>query len=112
MSSAGSRSGDAELRMISTEILQVGCEISGPPAGGPVILLHGWPDDVRTWDRSLASLHAAGRRTIVPYLRGFGPTRFLKGKMSRSGQISALGHDVLDLADALKLEGFAVIGHD
>jgi pimeloyl-ACP methyl ester carboxylesterase len=112
MSSVGHDSADVELRVISTEILDIGCEISGPAAGAPVILLHGWPDDVRTWDRILVPLHAAGRRAFVPYLRGFGPTRFRKPETPRSGQLSALGRDLLDLADALELESFVVIGHD
>ena len=97
---------------IETATLAFGCEISGPQEGRPVILLHGWPDDVRTWDRITPALHAAGLRTVVPYLRGFGSTRFHSAKIMRSGQLSALGQDLLDLADALGLDSFAVVGHD
>ena len=68
-------SGSAELVLYQTERLSIACEVSGPANGSPVFLMHGWPDDVRTWDRILPSLHAAGYRTIAPYLRGFGPTR-------------------------------------
>lgn len=100
------------LQQIETPSLSIACEISGPADGSPVILLHGWPDDVRTWDAMLPGLHAAGWRCIVPYLRGFGPTRFRSEAIPRSGQLSALGQDVLDLADALALQRFAVIGHD
>jgi len=95
-----------------TSALSIACEISGPENGLPVILLHGWPDDARTWDRVLSALHTAGRRTYVPYLRGVGPTRFRDPSTARSGQLSALGQDVIDLADAIGLEHFAVVGHD
>jgi pimeloyl-ACP methyl ester carboxylesterase len=101
-----------ETRQILTPTLSIACEVSGPRSGGPAILLDGWPDDVRTWDRVLPSLHAAGYRTIVPYQRGFGPTRFRSAETFRSGQLSALGADVLELADGLELPSFAVIGHD
>jgi pimeloyl-ACP methyl ester carboxylesterase len=92
--------------------LSVCCELSGPPDGYPCVLLHGWPDDVRTWDRILPALHAANLRIIVPYLRGFGPTRFRDSAAMRNGQLSALAQDLLDLAEALDLKRFAVVGHD
>lgn len=97
---------------VETPSLSISCELSGPPDGHPCVLLHGWPDDARTWDRILPALHAANLRTIVPYLRGFGPTRFRNPNTVRNGQLSALGKDVLELADALDLRRFAVIGHD
>jgi len=97
---------------VRTDVLKILCEVSGPGNGRSVILLHGWPDDPRTWDRVLPQLHSAGWQTIVPYLRGFGGTRFLHDSTRRSGQLSALGQDVVDLAKAMKLESFAVIGHD
>lgn len=97
---------------VQTDKLEIACEVSGPQNGRSVILLHGWPDDVRTWDRLLPALHREGWRTIVPYLRGFGGTRFSDSSCARSGQLSALGQDVIDLANAMKLEKFAVIGHD
>jgi pimeloyl-ACP methyl ester carboxylesterase len=112
MSNADNDRQGAELRTVTTQLLDIGCELSGPETGAPVILLHGWPDDVRTWDRILPRLHAAGHRTIVPYLRGFGLTRFRNAGTFRSGQLSALGRDVLDLADGLGIETFAVVGHD
>jgi pimeloyl-ACP methyl ester carboxylesterase len=100
------------LITVETPTLTIACESSGPEDGYPVVLLHGWPDDTRTWDQILPALHAARFRTMVPYLRGFGATRFrFLGRM-RSGQLAALGQDVLDLADALGFEDFAVVGHD
>jgi pimeloyl-ACP methyl ester carboxylesterase len=100
------------LSRAATPTLDVAFEPSGPETGKPIVLLHGWPDDVRTWDGVLPALHAAGFRTIAPYLRGCGPTRFRSAGTMRSGQLSALGRDVLDLAEALRLDRFAVVGHD
>ena len=101
-----------ELEHFRTRSLSIACELSGPAQGPPAFLLHGWPDDARTWDRVLPALHAAGHRTIVPYLRGFGPTRFHSPQTPRNGQLVALGQDVLDLADGMELGSFAVVGHD
>jgi len=101
-----------QLRHVSTSVLDIAYEDSGPHDGVPTILLHGWPDDIRTWDGVLPALHASGRRTLVPYLRGFGETRFKSADTMRSGQLSALGRDVLDFADALGIERFAIVGHD
>ncbi len=97
---------------IDTELLSIAYEVSGPPDGSPVVLLHGWPDDIRTWDRVLPTLHAAGYRTYAPYLRGYGPTRFRDKSTFRSGQLAALGQDVIDFIDALGLGRAAVVGHD
>src|SRR3984893_14164010 len=101
-----------KLEQFRTPSLSIGCELSGPTHGLPTLLLHGWPDDARTWDRVLPALHAAGRRTTVPYLRGCGPTRFHSPQTPRCGQLAALGQDVLELADAMGLQTFAVVGHD
>jgi pimeloyl-ACP methyl ester carboxylesterase len=95
-----------------TPLLDIAYEASGPEGGTPAILLHGWPDDVRTWDRIAPALAAAGWRVFVPYLRGYGPTRFRSDATMRSGQLSALGKDLLDFADALGLGRFTVVGHD
>jgi pimeloyl-ACP methyl ester carboxylesterase len=67
-----------DIRYVQTQLLNLAYEESGPTSGFPVVLLHGWPDDVRTWDGVVARLHDSGFRTITPYLRGFGPTRFVK----------------------------------
>lgn len=96
----------------ATSFLDIAFEDSGPRDGFPVILLHGWPDDVRTWDRILPALRAAGFRLLVPYLRGFGATRFRDRSAMRSGQLSALGRDLLEFAQTLGLDRFAVVGHD
>jgi pimeloyl-ACP methyl ester carboxylesterase len=75
----------------------------------PVILLHGWPSDVHDWDSVTAVLAAEGCRVLVPWLRGYGPTRFLDAATPRSGQQAALGADVRDFMDALGI-GAAVLG--
>ncbi|NUT60774.1 alpha/beta hydrolase [Herbaspirillum sp. C9C3] len=100
------------LSFVETDRLRIGFETSGPPEAPAVILLHGWPDDVRTWDSFLRPLRAAGYRVIRPYLRGYGPTCFLSGSTPRSGQLAALGSDLMAFADALGLERYGVIGHD
>jgi pimeloyl-ACP methyl ester carboxylesterase len=100
------------FQFVQTELLDIAYEERGPKEGLPVILLHGWPDDVRTWDGVVAPLNAAGFRTIAPYLRGFGPTRFRPESTTRSGQLAALGSDLVELAAALRLSRFALVGHD
>ncbi len=101
-----------KIRRVETSLLNIAYEERGPSGGFPVILLHGWPDDVRTWDGVVATLNDAGFRTIALYLRGFGPTRFRDGSTMRSGQLSALGGDVIEMAQALGLDRFAIVGHD
>ncbi|ACB95665.1 alpha/beta fold hydrolase [Beijerinckia indica] len=100
------------FQTVETRLLVIGYETGGPVTGLPVILLHGWPDDIRTWDSVVPALHEAGFRTFRPYLRGFGPTRFQNSAAFRSGQLAALAQDLLDFADALGLTRFLVIGHD
>ena len=99
-------------QFIDTSRLRVGYEVAGPADGFPAILIHGWPDDVRTWDPVLPALHAAGYRTYAPWLRGYGPTRFLRSDTFRSGQLVALGEDLVEFTSALKLGGHALVGHD
>jgi pimeloyl-ACP methyl ester carboxylesterase len=96
----------------TTPVLRIAYERGGPADGAPVILLHGWPDDVRTFDGVVPALQAAGFQTVVPWLRGFGPTSFLSADTMRSGEMVAMAQDAIDLANALKLQTFAVIGHD
>ena len=100
------------IQFVQTELLDVAYEEDGPRSGAPVILLHGWPDDVRTWDGVAARLSAAGFHTVAPYLRGCGPGRFLNESTIRSGQLAALGSDVVEMARALGLGRFALVGHD
>jgi pimeloyl-ACP methyl ester carboxylesterase len=100
------------LGHVRTATLDIACELSGPDGGAPVILLHGFPDDPRTWDGAVAQLSRAGYRTIAPYLRGYGPTRFLDPATLRSGEQAALGQDLLDLMDALRIDRAALVGYD
>ncbi len=102
----------AELAHIRTPLLDIAYEQSGPGDGIPVILLHGFPYDIRGYDDAAALINAAGFRTIVPYLRGYGPTRFLSKDMIRSGQQGALGQDLLDFMDALRIGKAVVAGYD
>ena len=95
-----------------TGVLEISYEIGGPANGAPLMLLHGWPDDVRGWRRSAEFLQVRGWRTVTPYLRGFGPTHFLADAAIRDGRGVALAQDAIDLADALGLQTFAVAGHD
>jgi pimeloyl-ACP methyl ester carboxylesterase len=95
-----------------TPVLDIAYEESGPAAGRPVVLLHGFPDDVHAYDQVAPPLAAAGYRVIVPYLRGYGPTRFRDAVTPRSGEQAALGRDLLDLIDALGLERPILAGYD
>ena len=101
-----------ELKYARTELLNIAYYDHGNCDGFPVVLLHGWPDDALTWGRVSPELIDAGFRVIVPYLRGFGPTRFISAETPRTGQLAALGRDVVELADALQLGRFALVGHD
>jgi pimeloyl-ACP methyl ester carboxylesterase len=100
------------MRTIQTEILEIAFEDEGPERGVPVVLLHGWPDAPRGWNEIASRLRSRGWRTIVPYLRGSGPTRFHSADTPRVGAAVALAQDAIDLADALGLDRFAVVGHD
>ena len=95
-----------------TATLEIGYEEQGRGAGDPVVLLHGFPDDVRTWDEVAARLAAFGHRVLVPYLRGYGPTRFLDPGAPRMAQQAAIGQDVLDFMDALGIERATLAGYD
>ena len=97
---------------VQTPVLSIGYEDSGDPRGVPVILLHGFPDDVRAYDEVVPPLVKAGYRALVPYLRGYGPTRFRDSAAPRTAQQAAIGQDVIDFADALGLGRFAVAGYD
>ena len=101
---------------IKTKVLRQAYEQSGPKNGEPLILVHGWPDSPRTWDRVLPDLHQAGYQTIVPYLRGYGPSSFrdplLGRKPRRTGQPVAFAQDMIHLADRLDIRRFHFIGHD
>jgi pimeloyl-ACP methyl ester carboxylesterase len=100
------------LQRIEAGTLSVAYEEHGAAGGRPVVLLHGFPYDVRTYDAVAPALAEAGCRVIVPYLRGYGPTRFLSATTPRSGQQAALGHDLLTLLDALGIGQAVVAGYD
>jgi pimeloyl-ACP methyl ester carboxylesterase len=100
------------LRRIRTPTLEIAYEESGPAGGIPVVLLHGFPYDPRAFDEVVPPLVAAGCRIIVPYLRGYGATRFLAAETPRSGQQAALAKDLLDLLDALALPDAVLAGYD
>jgi pimeloyl-ACP methyl ester carboxylesterase len=102
----------AALKRIQTSALDVAFEESGAADGAPVFLMHGWPYDPRCYDAVIAPLCAAGARVIVPYLRGFGPTRFLDQTTPRSGQQAALGNDLRELMDALSIDRAVLAGYD
>ena len=105
-----------DVKTIKTSVLRQTYEVSGPKRGEPLLLLHGWPDSPRTWDKVLPRLHEAGYRVIAPYLRGYGPShlrdRLLGKNPRRTGQPVAYAQDIIDLADRLGLERFHFVGHD
>ncbi len=97
---------------IRTKVLDIAYRESGPADGPPVVLLHGWPSDVHDWDEVASALADSGCRVLVPWLRGFGPTRFLDTATPRSGQQAALGADVRDFMDALGIGQAVLAGYD
>jgi pimeloyl-ACP methyl ester carboxylesterase len=102
----------AVLKRVGTPTLEIAYEESGASDGAPIFLMHGWPYDPRCYDAVIAPLRGAGARVIVPYLRGFGPTRFLSAATPRSGQQAALGNDLRELMDALNIERALLAGYD
>jgi pimeloyl-ACP methyl ester carboxylesterase len=100
------------LKTIDAGVLNVGYFEAGPADGAPVILLHGWPYDIHTYADVAPLLAAAGFRVIVPYLRGYGATRFLSADTPRNGQQAAIAVDVIALMDALKIQTATIAGCD
>ena len=100
------------LRSVRTDVLEIAWYEAGPGDGETVLLLHGFPYDIHTYVDVIPRLVAAGRRVIVPYLRGHGPTRFLDDATPRSGQQAALGADVVAFMDALSIPRAVLAGHD
>ena len=97
---------------VRTPTLDIGYEAHGDAAGPPIIVLHGFPDDARAWDAVAPPLAAAGYRVLVPFLRGYGPTRFLDPSAPRMAQQAALAQDLLDFMDALGLAHVGLAGYD
>jgi pimeloyl-ACP methyl ester carboxylesterase len=102
----------ASIKHIRTSVLDIAYEESGAADGAPVILLHGFPYDPRAYDAVVPLLTAQGCRAIVPYLRGYGPTRFLSADTMRSGEQAALGNDLKELMDALGIASAVLCGYD
>src|ERR1700722_16866482 len=102
----------AAHKHIRTTTLDVAYEESGSADGVPIFLMHGWPYAPRCYDAVMPLLAGAGCRVIMPYLRGFGATRFLSGDTPRSGQQAALGNDLRELMDALDIKSAVLAGYD
>jgi pimeloyl-ACP methyl ester carboxylesterase len=102
----------AMRQRVQAGVLEVAYEEQGPTTGPPVVLLHGFPYDVHAYDEVAPRLASAGCRVLVPYLRGYGPTRFLSPDTLRSGQQAALAHDLLAFMDALALPAAVLAGYD
>ncbi len=100
------------LRRVQAGVLEVAYHESGPADAPPVLLMHGFPYDIHAYEAVAPLLAEAGCRTIVPYLRGFGATRFLDASTPRSGEQAALGADLLALLDALALPRALLAGYD
>ncbi len=108
----GTNTSFASLKQIDAGLLNVGYAEAGPASGPAVILLHGWPYDIYSFVDVAPLLASAGYRVIVPYVRGFGTTRFLSDETFRNGQPSAVAVDTIALMDALKIEKATLAGFD
>ena len=102
----------ASLKQIDAGLLNIGYAEDGPADGRPVVLLHGWPYDIHSFVDVAPMLASKGYRVIVPYLRGYGSTRFLASETVRNGQPSAVAVDIIALMDALKIEKATLAGFD
>jgi pimeloyl-ACP methyl ester carboxylesterase len=109
---SGTNTSFGALKQIDAGLLNVGYAEAGPADGPPVILLHGWPYDIHAFADVAPLLAQAGYRVIVPYLRGYGTTRFLVSDTFRNGQPAALASDIVALMDALKIEQAIIGGFD
>lgn len=101
-----------KIQQIRAGDLNIGYVDIGPRDGQPVILLHGWPYDIQSYARVAPALAQKGYRVIVPYLRGYGTTRFLSASMPRNGQPSAMAADIVHLMDALNIRQADLAGFD
>ncbi|MGN8117027.1 alpha/beta fold hydrolase [Labrys sp. 22185] len=108
----GTHTSFAALKQVRAGVLDVGYAEAGPADGAPMLLLHGWPYDIHSYVDVAPILAAAGYRVIVPYLRGYGSTRFLSADTPRNGQQAALGSDIIAFMDALKIEKAVIGGYD
>lgn len=108
----GTNTSFASLKQIDAGVLNVGYADAGPASGPAVLLLHGWPYDIHSYADVAPLLASAGYRVIVPYLRGYGTTRFLSGDTLRNGQQSVVAVDTIALMDALQIERAILAGFD
>lgn len=95
-----------------TDDLDVACDVYGPTSGDTVVLMHGFPDDVHAYDAVVPDLVSDGFRVLVPYLRGYGPTRFLDPDAPRMAQQAAIGEDLFQLLDASGTDTALLAGYD
>src|SRR5499433_2059347 len=108
----GTNTSFGPLKQIDAGVLNVGYAEAGPANGPVVILLHGWPYDIYSFVDVAPLLASAGYRVIIPYLRGYGTTRFLSSDTVRNGQQAVVAVDIIALMDALKIEKAVVAGYD
>ena len=108
----GTNTSFAPIKQVEAGVLNVGYAEAGPANGAPVILLHGWPYDIYSFVDVAPALASAGYRVIVPYIRGYGSTRFLSSETMRNGQPSAVAVDMIALMDALKIGKPILAGFD
>ena len=102
----------ASLKQVNAGPLSIGYAEAGPPDGSPVILLHGWPYDIYSFVDVAPMLAAKGHRVLVPYLRGYGSTRFLSADTFRNGEPAAVAQDLVDFMDALRIDRAVLAGFD
>ena len=105
-------SDSASVKFVQTPVLNIAYEEHGPASGFPIMLLHGFPYDVRSFDGVAPLLAAAGHRVLVPHLRGYGPTAFLDENSPRMAEQAAIAQDVVDFAEALGISQAALSGFD
>jgi pimeloyl-ACP methyl ester carboxylesterase len=108
----GTNTSFASLKQVDAGVLNIGYAEAGPKTGPAVILLHGWPYDIHSYVDVAPALALAGYRVIVPYLRGYGTTRFRSSETFRNAQQSAVAVDIIALMDALKIKQATIAGYD
>ena len=102
----------SSLKSVRTPKLDIGYEEQGNLDGFPIVLLHGFPYDIRSWDGVVPLLSANGFRVLVPYLRGFGATKIIDPILPKTGQQTAIAQDVIDFTQALGINHYALSGFD
>src|SRR5580692_5298908 len=108
----GAHSSFASIKQVNAGVLDIGYAEAGPAGGPAAVLLHGWPYDIHSYVDVAPLLASVGYRVIVPYLRGYGTTRFLSSTTFRNGQQSVVALDIIALMDALKIQKAIIAGFD